>query len=369
MKRIVVLVLLPLIISCGKKINNEFIVEGEISNSDAKMIYLEENVSGKPPLIIDSSVLEGNKFKLTGSGKEQSIYSLRSDRSPYPFALVINDVKKINVKADPSNTMDPYSVSGSPASQGIIDFDKNISQRAQDIYLQTKDIDSLIRMGTPDSLVKAPYARYDQQVQELKDYANGFIDKSSSPVLALYAVGSFQRLSQQLGIKGFNENEVLAIVDRLANKFNEHTSLAELREGLKPKTAPDFSLPDTSGNPVALSSMRGKYVLVDFWASWCAPCRKENPNIVSAYKKFSDKNFTILGVSLDKTKDAWLNAIRSDSLTWTHVSDLKFWNSAAAELYKVNSIPYNVLLDPQGNIIAENLHGDALHRKLNGIFQ
>ncbi len=369
MKRITVLILLPFIFSCGKKLNNEFIVEGEISNSDARMIYLEENVSGRPPLTIDSSVLEGNKFSLTGSGKEQSIYSLRSDRSPYPFALVINDAKKINVKADPSNTMDPYSVSGSPASQGIIDFDRNISRRAQDIYLLTKDIDSLQRMETPDSLLTEPFNRYDQQVQELKNYALDFIDKSSSPVLALYAVGSFQRLSEQLRIKGFNENEVLSIVDKLAEKFKEHTSLAELREGLKPKTAPDFSLPDTSGNVVALSSFRGRYVLVDFWASWCAPCRMENPNIVSAYKKFNDKNFTILGVSLDKTKDAWLKAIRSDSLTWTHVSDLKFWNSAAAALFKVNSIPYNVLLDPQGNIIAENLHGDALHRKLQEVLQ
>jgi thiol-disulfide isomerase/thioredoxin len=110
--------------------------------------------------------------------------------------------------------------------------------------------------------------------------------------------------------------------------------------------------------------LRGKYVLVDFWASWCAPCRQENPNVVNAFNRFENKNFTILGVSLDKTREAWLQAIHRDQLTWSHVSDLQYWNNAAAELYEVRSIPYNILIDPQGNIVAEDLRGEELHSTL-----
>jgi thiol-disulfide isomerase/thioredoxin len=135
------------------------------------------------------------------------------------------------------------------------------------------------------------------------------------------------------------------------------------------KPAPDFTLPDVNGKPVALSSFRGKYVLVDFWASWCGPCRMENPNIVNAYQKYKDKNFTVLGVSLDKAKEPWVKAIADDKLTWFHVSDLKYWESAVVPLYAIEGIPYSILLDPQGNIIARNLRGSALQAKLRDVLK
>lgn len=134
------------------------------------------------------------------------------------------------------------------------------------------------------------------------------------------------------------------------------------------KQAPEISLPNPDGQVVKLSSLQGQVVLVDFWAQWCKPCRQENPNVVAAYKKYKDKGFTVYGVSLDRTKDKWLQAIEEDGLTWTHVSDLKYFNSVAAETYGISSIPFSILLDREGKIIAKNLRGAVLDKTLEEYF-
>ena len=135
------------------------------------------------------------------------------------------------------------------------------------------------------------------------------------------------------------------------------------------KTIPDFEQADINGKMVNIKSLRGKYVLIDFWASWCGPCRGENPNVVNAYNKYKSKNFTVLGISLDKTKDAWVDAVKKDGLVWQQLSDLKFWSNAVAQQFGIQSIPQNYLIDPNGIVIGKNLRGEELEAKLASILK
>jgi peroxiredoxin len=196
-----------------------------------------------------------------------------------------------------------------------------------------------------------------------------FIQQNPASIVSAYVL--YRDFSYRLSPEQIKEN--LDLLDPSLQQTPYVAVLKELVGVLNTvaigKKAPEFTSLDASGKPFSLSQLRGKYVLVDFWAAWCGPCRRENPNVVSAYQKYHSKGFEVLGVSLDKSKADWIKAIKDDELTWTHVSDLKYWDSAPAKLYGVRAIPSNVLIDPNGLIIARNLRGEELHKKLDELLK
>ena len=354
-----------LIVSIGftqAPVNPDFAIEGMVKNANVgDKIYLE--IPGNQVVtLLDSTVLNAQKqfvFKRKELD-EGSVYQVNISKKQRVVVL-IEGGETIQIEAD-----------GLPKGAAVVKGSKN-NDYYQSLMKMNQD------MGEKSKKWQEEYAAAEQKkdAKKIAEIQQRFEAESQGMVVKvkkmLPEMGT--SLAALFATNFLNPEVEFVTLDSLAKKFEKERpkmkqaqtfvgNIKRIRGVPVGDVAPEITLNSPEGTPVSLSSLRGKYVLLDFWASWCGPCRQENPNVVRVYNKFKDKGFTVYSVSLDKEKTNWLKAIEKDGLAWTHVSDLKYWQSVAAQTYGVNGIPATFLLDKEGRVIAKNLRGEALEQKL-----
>ncbi|RFZ83217.1 AhpC/TSA family protein [Mucilaginibacter terrenus] len=365
-----------------------FTVKGKVGNINAPaMAYLAYRLGANT--VTDSVVLKNGEFVFTGEVMNPVNATLMLDYKGLGFQKYVQQnfpqggmpiagadylpfyVEKGIINLVATDSLKNAKITGSKLN----DDDARLKTQLKPIIAEAQTISKEAQKATAAQQQSAAFqnsmqSRFKALQDKQKTALRSFITANPDSYLSLLALTSVSGPSPDV-----NEVEPLfnGLSDELKNSDQGKQlkySLDKLRITAIGSMAPDFTQEDVNGKPVSLSSFKGKYVLIDFWASWCGPCRQENPNVVRTYNKYRGKNFTVLGVSLDREngKAAWLAAIKSDGLNWTQVSDLKFWDNLVAKLYGVESIPQNFLIDPQGKIIAKNLRGDDLDAKLEQLF-
>ena len=354
------LIALTLLGSCSNK--DEFILNGKIDNAgDLKKVLLYEGES-----VVDSAFLnENNKFRFRRTALEAKPYTLVVGNRPY--MLVLENGDNVEFNTDLNKNEDQYSISGSEISSKLqkLSSIRGVFQRAQN-EIQT-EFEQRTNKGEDAATVQSELMLKHQGIlDQTSKQTFQFANENRNNLAGFYAMLSLFSLDPIT-----YEKELIAYADEARVKFPKNSSvqffsnhMAELKPLSIGQKAPDFESLTPTGKTIKLSDLRGKYVLLDFWASWCGPCREENPNIVKQYHTFKDKGFTVLGVSLDDNQSAWLKAIKDDKLDWAQVSELKRWDSEAGQLYKITAIPTSYLIDPDGMIIGKNLRGSALAEAL-----
>jgi peroxiredoxin len=359
MKRIFYFVLLLTIAAC-KPTPKGYVVEGTINNADGKTIVLSA-FSADGGEILDT--LKINEGRFTSSGVLEHPVTVSISVAGGKERLVFfGDNAKFTINADADSLGKGSVVSESEIQKAFVAIKNDLDVVTDQKNMVIQDY-NIARKDGQQELVDQLVAKYDSLEAISNKIMTTFVENNpKSPVSAMFVHNQYGSGS----VEELNEGVAKLDTSLLGSPYAKVLTnrIAILEKVAIGKQAPDFAMADSLGNAISLSSFKGKYVLVDFWASWCGPCRRENPNVVKLFNQYKDKNFTILGVSLDTDRSKWIKAIEDDKLTWSHVSDLQGWKNSAAGLYGVRAIPHTVLIDANGVIIGRNLRGDELAAKL-----
>jgi thiol-disulfide isomerase/thioredoxin len=347
---------LPLI-GLGQGTGEGFVISGHVAGlADHSKVFLTD--VNNPTDTLAQTHATGGEFVLKGHLSEPNMYELNFNSAQKKAPLFIGN-DKIQVSGSVADVRS-LAVTGSPSNDDFLAFQRVFNPYFAHLNMLLKTVNSAGNGPRADSLERV----YKLVVDTVEMNLDRFLADRRSSYVSPFVLIVLSQLSDDVVRM---EKRFTALSPEVRQGFYGkylQNQIAEGKVGAVGTEAIDFTQTDTAGNKVALSSFKGKYVLVDFWASWCGPCRMENPNVVSTFSKFRNKNFTVLGVSLDRTRDPWIKAIKDDGLTWTQVSDLKFWDNDVAVKYHVRSIPTNFLIDPDGKIVGRNLRGAELQNKL-----
>ena len=357
--------------------NNNFNLTAKVGEyANPAKAYLNYTINGKP--VTDSAAVTNGVFQFSGIlGNpiraqlvldHEGVGLQKLGRNADVLALFL---EKGQITLTAKDSVKKGVISGSKVNEEFVVYKKFIAEPERKMAALNAEYFAADASKKADrAYVKTLNDKYNDAINERKALQYKYIGQNK---------GSFVSLSSLMELAGqdIDVNQIEPVFKLLSAAVQSSESGVQFARSInaaRPTSigavAPVFTQNDVNDKPVSLSGFRGKYVLLDFWASWCGPCRAENPNVVKAYNQYKDKNFTILSVSLDRPgqKESWLAAVKADGLEWTQVSDLKFWNNDAARLYNIRAIPQNFLIDPSGKIIGKNLRGEALAKKLREIF-
>jgi peroxiredoxin len=376
-----------LLFSCGgekkeESASSENKVSGKIENGAGRTIFFE-GFTTTGTFKIDSAVIGNDGSFEVNLPAKTDFYRLGFDNSNYILLSIDSTDNHVKINANADTLSVGYKVEGSKFSNDILDF---VVEQTYYISNRSKILTSFNEGNQKDTSVMGNAQR---SIMRLDKTFNAFVvdfvekhPKSPSTFLALsyldpvIQLDVIKKVEKAISETMYNSPLHVDILNKIgqlesqkqiqdAQMAEQERMMGHLKIG---NAAPEINLPSANGGNISLSSLKGKVVLIDFWASWCMPCRQENPAVVKMYNKYKDKGFTVYSVSLDKEKSKWLSAIQQDGLIWpNHVSDLKFWQSAAAQTYGITSIPFTVLIDKDGKIIDKNLRGAQLEAKLKEI--